>query len=115
GWKPVATKTILAGVDYDHVILGISIGALPAIASQLIAKSDRWKDMINNVVPVSTIAFQLWMKASIAKMEWPFAAKGLALLGSYQEPYDTWADMSDLIEREQWPEENVPGNIAYFC
>ncbi len=114
-WKAVGQKKLIAGSDYDQLILGISIGALPAIAPQLIAKSDRWKAMIEHVVPISTIAYQLWLQSSIGKMEWPFAAKGLALLGSYQEPYDTWADMSDLIEREAWPETSTPKNIAYFC
>ena len=114
-WQPVATKKLIAGTDFDLVILGISIGALPTIASQLIANSHAWQNMIKNVVPVSTIAYQLWLSSSIGKMEWPFSNQGLALLGSYQEPYDTWADMSDLIDRETWPEGFTPKNIAYFC
>lgn len=114
-WQAPAKKTLTAGTDYDSVILGISIGALPTIASQLINNSTAWQNMIQNVVPVSTIAYQLWLGSSIGKMEWPYAAQGLGLLGSYQEPYDTWADMSDLIEREQWPEGYTPKNIAYFC
>lgn len=114
-WQPVGKKTLYAGADYDSVILGISIGALPAIASQLIANNAAWQDMIKNVVPISTIAYQLWLGCSIGKMEWPFSSQGLALLGSYKEPYDTWADMSDLIGREAWPEGYTPKNIAYFC
>jgi uncharacterized protein with NAD-binding domain and iron-sulfur cluster len=114
-WKPVATKKLVAGTDFDLIVLGISIGALPTIASQLIANSTAWQNMIQNVVPVSTIAYQLWLGSSIGKMEWPYSSQGLALLGSYQEPYDTWADMSDLIPREDWPEGYTPKNIAYFC
>jgi uncharacterized protein with NAD-binding domain and iron-sulfur cluster len=114
GWQPVATKT-LTTADFDLVILGISIGALPAIAPQLIANSTAWQNMVKNVIPVSTIAFQLWLNTSIGKMGWSPPANELTLLGAYQEPYDTWADMSDLIGREAWPEGYTPKNIAYFC
>ncbi len=113
-WKAPFTKTLVAGTDFDEVILGISIGALPAIASELNV-STAWQNMINNVIPISTIAYQLWLKSSIQQMGWPYISDGLALVGSYQEPYDTWADMSDLIPREAWPAGDQPQNIAYFC
>ncbi len=111
----VPAQTLQKGVDFDIVILGISIGALPTIASELIAKSTPWQNMVNNVIPVSTIAYQLWLNCDIQQMQWPYVDLGLALSGSYQEPYDTWADMSDLIVRENWPAGYTPQNIAYFC
>jgi uncharacterized protein with NAD-binding domain and iron-sulfur cluster len=114
-WKPVSQPTLQKGTDFDLVILGISIGALPTVAKELIAKNTDWQNMVKNVIPVSTIAFQLWLNSSIQEMQWPYIADGLALLGSYQEPYDTWADMSDLIGRENWPQGYTPQNIAYFC
>ena len=112
-WRPVQSKTLNANSDFDIVLLGISIGALPTITKEL--TSDAWKNMLKNVIPISTIAFQVWLKSSIAQMGWPFTSLGLALVGSYQEPYDTWADMSDLIDRENWPQGYEPKNIAYFC
>jgi uncharacterized protein with NAD-binding domain and iron-sulfur cluster len=39
----------------------------------------------------------------------------IPLSGTYQEPFDTWADMSDLIIRESWPDQAFPNNIAYVC
>jgi uncharacterized protein with NAD-binding domain and iron-sulfur cluster len=115
-WKSgVPAQTLQKGVDFDIVILGISIGALPTVAGELIAKSTAWQNMIKNVIPVSTIAYQLWLNCNIQQMQWPYANLGLALSGSYQEPYDTWADMSDLIVRENWPAGYTPQNIAYFC
>lgn len=112
-WKPVQQKVLNVNVDFDMVVLGISIGALPTITKEFDAAA--WKDMIKNVIPISTIAYQLWFKCSIEQMQWPYADMGLSLLGSYQEPYDTWADMSDLIPREAWPSGYTPKNIAYFC
>ena len=114
-WEPVDQIQLQKDVNFDIVILGISIGALPTVASELIAKNTSWQNMIKNVIPVSTIAFQLWLNSSIEDMKWPYINDGLALLGSYQEPYDTWADMSDLIGRENWPQGYTPQNIAYFC
>jgi len=114
-WKPVQQQTLQKGQDFDLVILGISIGALPTVAKELIAKNTAWQNMVKNVIPISTIAFQLWLNSSIQEMQWPYTNDGLALLGSYQEPYDTWADMSDLIGRENWPQGDTPLNIAYFC
>ncbi|WP_336517157.1 NAD(P)-binding protein [Pollutibacter soli] len=113
-WKAPLTQTLTWGVDFDEVILGISIGAFPAIASELNV-STAWANMVNNVIPIPTIAYQLWLKSSIQQMGWPYISDGLALLGSYEEPYDTWADMSDLIVRESWPAGYTPQNIAYFC
>jgi uncharacterized protein with NAD-binding domain and iron-sulfur cluster len=112
-WQPGAQKTLNIGVDFDQVILGISIGALPTITKEF--HSDAWKAMLKNVIPVSTVAYQLWLQSSIEEMKWAFANQGLALMGSYQEPYDTWCDMSDLISREAWPMGYIPKNIAYFC
>jgi uncharacterized protein with NAD-binding domain and iron-sulfur cluster len=117
-WKPVNQITKYINTDFDEVLLGISIGALPTIAKELSnAKPQgvKWQSMIQNVIPISTIAYQIWLKSSIEQMKWPYISSGLGLLGSYQEPYDTWADMSDLIIRENWPQGYVPQNIAYFC
>ncbi len=113
-WKPVVSGKVLnAGADFDEVVLGISIGALPIITKEF--DDAAWKAMLKNVIPISTNAFQLWLKSSIEQMQWPYANDGLGLVGSYQEPYDTWSDMSDLIGREAWPNGYVPQNIAYFC
>jgi uncharacterized protein with NAD-binding domain and iron-sulfur cluster len=112
-WQPVAQKTLQAGIDFDEVMLGISIGALPTITKEF--EDTAWKNMLANVIPISTIAYQLWLSSSIEEMQWAYANNGLALVGSYEEPYDTWSDMSDLIVRETWPDGFQPKNIAYFC
>jgi uncharacterized protein with NAD-binding domain and iron-sulfur cluster len=36
-------------------------------------------------------------------------------LSGYVEPFDTWADMRQLIDREAWPADQKPQGIAYFC
>lgn len=115
-WKSnIPNKVLQVNRDFDKVILGISIGALNTIAGELIDNSIAWKNMVDKVIPISTIAYQLWMKPTTEQLGWPYTADGLALMGSYQEPYDTWCDMTDLIKRESWPKDNHPKNIDYFC
>ncbi len=95
------TKILKIGEDFDEVVLGISIGALPSITKEF--DTEEWKNMLKHVIPIPTVAFQLWLKSSIEKMGWEYGNSGFGLVGSYQAPYDTWADMSDLIACEFWP------------
>jgi uncharacterized protein with NAD-binding domain and iron-sulfur cluster len=111
----IPNKVLNVGEDFDEVILGISIGGLWTVAKDLIDSSTAWQSMMAAVIPISTIAYQMWLKPDATGLGWPYTKDGLALLGSYQEPYDTYCDMTDLIKRENWPESNTPGSIAYFC
>jgi uncharacterized protein with NAD-binding domain and iron-sulfur cluster len=36
-------------------------------------------------------------------------------MGSFAEPFDSWADMSHLLVRESRPVGNQPQSIEYFC
>jgi uncharacterized protein with NAD-binding domain and iron-sulfur cluster len=113
-WRSRQTPKVLrANTDFDIVLLGIAIGALPTITREF--TSPAWRDMIANVIPISTVAFQAWLKPSIEEMKWPFTHLGLALVGSYQQPHDTYADMSHLLLREPWPSGYKPKHVAYFC
>ena len=115
-WKSgIPNKILNVGKDFDEVILGISIGGLWTVAKDLINNSTDWQNMMANVIPISTIAYQMWLKPDATGLGWPYVKDGLGLLGSYQEPYDTYCDMTDLIERESWPADHTPQSIAYFC
>lgn len=101
------------GVDFDEVVLGIPVGALPFIATELMDANSRFRAMVDNVPTVQTQAFQLWMNRTAEEMGW--LAKEPAIVGAYTEPIDTWADLSHLICRESWLPEHGVRNIAYFC
>ncbi|HVG49912.1 MAG TPA: NAD(P)-binding protein, partial [Rubellimicrobium sp.] len=45
-WQPVEKLTLRRGQDFDEVILGIPVGALPSIASELLEASAAWKRMV---------------------------------------------------------------------
>ncbi|HEX9075499.1 MAG TPA: FAD-dependent oxidoreductase, partial [Anaerolineae bacterium] len=113
-WKDVEEITLKADEDFDAVVLGIPIGALPYICSDLINASDKWLAMLNNVKTVRTQAFQLWLKPTAFDLGWtPMQQPVLTSLDISH--LNTWADMSHLIPREAWPSDAYPLNIAYFC
>ena len=111
-WKGVGEVTLQKGRDFDIIVLGISLGALPMICPQLIAAKPQWRDMVKHVETIRTQAFQLWLRPDLEELGWTGASP---VLGAYVEPLDTWADMSQLIARERWPTHHGPGNISYFC
>ena len=100
------------GTDFDLVVLGISLGAHKYICQELIAKSQRWQDMVANVGLVRTQGLQLWMNRTLAEAGW---TQQRGILSGYVEPFDTWSDMSDLIQREKWSASANVKQIAYFC
>jgi uncharacterized protein with NAD-binding domain and iron-sulfur cluster len=103
-------RSLELGRDFDYVVLAVGVGALPHVAKQLVASSDRWRMMVASVKTVPTRAFQLWLKPTMDELGW---TKGPVSLTGFREPFDTWADMTHLGKAEGWRKR--PGAIAYFC
>ncbi len=104
------TRTLRVARDFDFVVLGVSIGALPELARELIERSPAWRDMVRHVKTVPTQAFQIWMRRDVGELGWKHPQVNLA---GFVEPFDTWADMSHLIPEENW--NGQVKSIAYFC
>lgn len=85
--------------------LGISLGALPFICPELIKAKLEWQQLVENVKTVTTQGGQLWLKPTLKELGW---AKDSPVMGTYVEPLDTYADMTHLISRENWPANNCP-------
>ena len=112
------------GEDFDEVILGASLGSLPYMAQELVGASTRWRVMLDKVPTVATHAAQFWLNKTAKDLGWNdvVAAHNTGTLPddlrtvitSFVEPLDTWADMTDLIGREDWKDPQ-PKSIAYFC
>jgi uncharacterized protein with NAD-binding domain and iron-sulfur cluster len=111
GWDDVETRVLEQGTDFDHVVLGISLGGLRTIASPLAAVNGAWRDLLDNIPCIQTQTLQLWLKES------PVTDDSLAPLTSVgaAEPLDTWADMSHLLPRESWPRGTGPSALHYIC
>ncbi len=121
-WPGVGQKVLEAGRDYDMVLLGISLGAIPYICRELVEARTEWQNMVQNVKTIQTQAFQLWLRPDDAGLGWPMWRKQPATLTGYDADddleragLDTWGDFSHLIIRESWPDAQFPNNIAYFC
>jgi len=108
--RRVATRTLRVTEDFDFVVLGVSIGAIPHVASELIDRAQNWRDMVQHVRTVPTQAFQVWLRESPQSLGWPHPPVNLS---GYVQPFDTWADMGHLLPVEGWPE--PPAGLAYFC
>lgn len=105
-----AKKTLRVGEDFDLVVLGVSLGAIPHVCGEIVARDRRWQDMLRHVKTVATQAFQLWMREDMEELGWQGPPVNLS---GFVQPFDTWADMRQLIELEEWAE--TPRSIAYFC
>jgi uncharacterized protein with NAD-binding domain and iron-sulfur cluster len=108
--RKAASKTLRVIDDFDFVVLGIGLGAIPYVCHELIERDRRWRDMVERLKTVSTQAFQIWMSEDMEQLGWndpPLA------LSAFVQPFETWADMGHLIGAETWKVE--PKAIAYFC
>ncbi len=104
------TKTLHVTRDFDFVVLGVSVGALPEVARELLEREPAWRDMVRHVKTVPTQAFQIWMRKDARELGWLHPPINLS---GFVEPFDTWADMSHLIAEESW--KDPVKSIAYFC
>ena len=107
----VGTRTLRLGVDFDRVVLGISIAALPDVAPALIEGRESWKEAMASARTVQTQALQLWLDRDAEGLGWE---AGPTIMTGYVEPFDTWGDLSHLAAEEDWPA-GGPKSVAYFC
>jgi uncharacterized protein with NAD-binding domain and iron-sulfur cluster len=122
-WQPRATLHLRRGTDFDDVVLGISLGALPDICTELSGKGqavlvpaqERWKDMLERIGTVQTLAMQVWLTPDAKGLGWPCSNRPATVLTAFADPFNTWGDMSHLLGREDWPAGDGPRSIAYFC
>jgi uncharacterized protein with NAD-binding domain and iron-sulfur cluster len=100
------------GVDFDQVVLGISLGALPHICGELIQADRRWRRMVEKIPTIRTQAFQVWLKPTLAESGWRLPSP---LSTAYTRPFETWGDFTPTLATECWPRAQRPGMVAYVC
>jgi uncharacterized protein with NAD-binding domain and iron-sulfur cluster len=108
--RKVGQKTLRISRDFDFVVLGISVAAIPYVCKDIIARDSKWRDMIRHVKTVATQAFQIWLSEDMSQLGW---ANAPVTLSAFTEPFDTWADMRQCAAQESWTQ--CPGAMAYFC
>ena len=108
--RKVGTKTLRVTHDFDFVVLGVSVGAIPFVCREIVSSNKQWRDMVENVKTVSTQAFQIWMREDMSQLGW---TEPPVTISSFVKPFDTWSDMGHCISEESWV--NPPRSAAYFC
>jgi uncharacterized protein with NAD-binding domain and iron-sulfur cluster len=111
-WPDRETLTLKKGEHFDRVLLGVSVEAVKFICADLSKVSAQFKNGVESQKTVRTQAMQLWADKSLYDLGWVLPSP---IICSYGEPFDTWADLSGLLEREEWGRDDCPVSLAYFC
>ena len=110
GWVDVDHPVLEVDRDFDVAVLGISLGGLHDIVADFRA-DDRWRDLLDRVGTTQSASAQLWMDSSLADLGWKL---GPVPADAAPEPLDVWADRSELLRLEHWPEPG-PRSLQYLC
>lgn len=106
------SRVLRRGTDFDDVVLAVSLAMLPVVAGELIDNRPEWKQMVTRVRTVATQACQVWFRPTEDELGWPRPG---ATVSAYLRPFETWASMPQTLWAEQWPHDDRPGAVAYFC
>ncbi len=111
GWK--GTKVVKKrGEDFDDIIIGASLPAIPQFCTELIKVNPDWAAMLDKVGSVQTQAFQIWLTKTPEEL----GADPQQILSCYVEPMDTFACMNQILEREDWSAfKEQPKYLFYVC
>lgn len=115
----VEELTLHLGQDFDHVVLGIPVDALPALCGDLIAHSPAWRAMTEQIRTTATQALQLWLRPSASALGCTLPGAPIMTFtydaAQTPNPLNAWGNLSHLAPREDWPSRHYPLSIAYFC
>jgi uncharacterized protein with NAD-binding domain and iron-sulfur cluster len=112
GWDGGTEITLAAGRDFDIVILGIPVGAHRMICPKLIERRPEWGQMVDALRTIQTAALQLWWTRPMSRL----GVTGPMATGTgYGQPLESWSDMSHVLPLEQWPPDQQPKTVVYFC
>jgi uncharacterized protein with NAD-binding domain and iron-sulfur cluster len=106
------TRVLRRGVDFDHIVLAVSVGMLPVVAGELIEHQPEWREMTSHIRTVATQAFQIWLGPDEPALGW--TEPGVTI-SAYLPPFETWASMPQTLWAEDWPAHGRPRTVAYFC
>jgi uncharacterized protein with NAD-binding domain and iron-sulfur cluster len=107
------TRVLRRGIDFDHVVLAVSLGMVDIVAQELVADRAEWRDMTAHVRTVATQAFQIWLRPDEPSLGWQ-GSPGVTT-SAYIPPFETWASMPQTLWAENWPDDDPARAVAYFC
>jgi len=108
--RKTGSRTLRVLEDFDFVVLGVGLGAIPHVCQDFLDRDQRWRDMIANLKTVETQGLQIWMRDDMDSLGWKDPPVALS---AFSQPFETWSDMGHLAHEEGW--RTKPRAIAYFC
>ncbi|MEO1610983.1 MAG: NAD(P)-binding protein [Pseudomonadota bacterium] len=117
-WAPVGQKRLEQGKDFDKVIIGISVGALPYLTKSLARHERKWANMLKNARTVATQAMQIWLN----KTPWDLGWNGYTntyddylLSANFMTQPNGQGDFTKYIKYEAWPKDHTPESLLLLC
>jgi uncharacterized protein with NAD-binding domain and iron-sulfur cluster len=105
-------RVLRRGVDFDRVILAVSLGMMEVVAKELIADRPEWREMTTNVRTIATQGLQIWLRPDHSALG--MVAPAITTSG-YIPPIDTFSSMPQTLWAEDWPADDRPQSVGYFC
>jgi uncharacterized protein with NAD-binding domain and iron-sulfur cluster len=105
------------GGHFSDAVLAIPLGAFKRFprargpCDELIRASPRFRALAENVALVPSLSVQVWSSRTLAELGWPWGSPALV---SGPQPLQIWADMTQIIDREDWVADR-PRSLHYFC
>jgi uncharacterized protein with NAD-binding domain and iron-sulfur cluster len=110
--RPREQARLVAGEDYDAIVLATALGVLPEICGELMEDSAHWRAMTTLVGTVATRSLQVWARAGEDDLGWRYPG---ATVAGYANPFEVYASMTHTLPSEDWPDGDRPRSVGYFC
>jgi uncharacterized protein with NAD-binding domain and iron-sulfur cluster len=108
-------RQLRRGRDFDVAVLGIPVGVFQDerdMVAELAAAHRPFAEMVAGIQTVRTRALQIWTDRETPALGWNGQP---AMLGAYERPFASWADMSHVLAHEAWPDPAAVRSVHYFC
>ncbi|KAF0698829.1 Aste57867_10578 [Aphanomyces stellatus] len=103
-------RILQRGRDFDDVVVATSIEPLRWIAADLIDTSPAWRNMVDRLPTVATVAAQFWVRTTC-----PTPRDAPAMTMDLTPPFESVMAMHDTLQFESWPTHNAPTRLYYTC
>ena len=132
--KPAEKKRIYAGKEFDHVVVAMSLAALPSVCGSFKGRLANWDAMFAAMKTTPTQALQIWTKKELGAYGHPVITKkdsnlvfeengktekhtfeGAVTCANYNTPFSCHVDFTDLLAEEGWKKGSPPNGLVYFC
>lgn len=92
----------------DLVVFALPLATVEHVAPVFVREKEAWRDLVSHVKTTATQAMQIWVDRPAAELGW-FED---AVVGGYDAPYDTFADMPELRFQERVKN---AATVLYLC